>query len=86
MPGKSGDENVVVKAKAVGKAAGKAAALAGAGPQTQSGGEPASTPVAPARRRGPVAGKLQKKQNPHLPRRLKKAEMKRAQKEIRPAA
>ena len=82
MPGKSGKKNVVVNAEPPGKAA----ALAGAGPQTQSGGEPDSTPLAPARKRDIVQGRLQKKDNPHLPRRLKKAEMKRAQKEIRPAA
>jgi hypothetical protein len=87
MPGKSGDGKMVVNAaEAVGKAAGKVAALVGAGPQTQPGGEPASTPLAPGRSRGIPAGRLQKKDNRHLPRRLKKAQKKNAQKEIRTAA
>ena len=86
MPKKSGDENVVVKAKSAGKAAAKVAALAGADPQTQSADKPASAPPAPARSRGVMVGRLQKKNNPHLPRRLKKAQQKRAEKELRSAA
>jgi hypothetical protein len=70
MSGKPGEKNVGVKAD----------------PQNQSGGEPAATPLAAPRIRSIGKGRFEKKNNPHLPRRLKKAEMKKAQKEARPAA
>ena len=67
MPGTHGnkDDILTTTAKAIGNAAGKLAALTGVA-------EPAPT------RRSHAAGKLQKKNKPHLPRLVKKAQKKAA--------
>jgi hypothetical protein len=68
MAGKPNSKDVLVNAaKAIGTAAGKVVALAGAAP----GGTP---PPAKSMKKG----KLPKKDKPHLPRRLKKAQKKAA--------
>jgi hypothetical protein len=64
---KAQDDLLTSTAKAIGKAAGKAAAIAGAGP----------TPALEHKHSVKIP-KLQKKNNPHLPRRLKKAQKKAA--------
>ena len=64
---KAPDDLLASTAKATGKAAGKVAAIAG--------GEP--TP-APEHKHSVKIPKLQKKNKPHLPRRLKKAQKKAA--------
>ena len=64
---KAPDDLLTSTAKAIGKAAGKVAAIAGAEP----------TP-APEHKQSVKIPKLQKKNNPHLPRRLKKAQKKAA--------
>jgi hypothetical protein len=61
----SKDSVLVNTAKAIGAAAGKVVSLVG--------GAPDETPPKPSRK-----GKLAKKNNPHLPRRLKKANKKAA--------
>ena len=58
-------------AKAIGKAAGKIASLAGAEAEVAPPVQPRTKSVKPA--------KLAKKNNPHLPRKLKKAQKKAAE-------
>jgi hypothetical protein len=60
------DDILTEAAKAIGTAAGKIASLTGVA-------EPAATP-----RHSHKTAKLQKKNNPHLPRRMKKAQKKAA--------
>ena len=63
---KAQDDPVTSTAKAIGKAAGKIASIAGA-------------EIAPVEHKHSVKiPKLQKKNNPHLPRRMKKAQKKAA--------
>ena len=67
MPDKPHSDRLTSAAKAIGTAAGKVATLAGAAPD------------APAHQQRTKVPKLQKKNNPHLPRKMKKAQKKAAQ-------
>lgn len=77
MPKKSDDENLVVSAaKAIGKAAGKVAALAGTGSDAPTAASHETESQAPKQPRNIPKPKLVKKDKQHLPRRVKKAEKK----------
>ncbi|MFN7996478.1 MAG: hypothetical protein U0Q18_22895 [Bryobacteraceae bacterium] len=73
MPKKATEDNpLVTAAKVIGKAAGKVAAIAG----PHAGPESAPAPQSAQRTRGTSTAKLQKKNRPHLPRKIKKAQKK----------
>ncbi len=77
MATKPADEGPLVStAKAIGKAAGKVAALAGAAPTQHPEGERRKSTSQNAGNGHAAKGKLQKKNKPHLPRKMKKAQKK----------